>query len=958
MTRLENQFRLRGLIPLKKGLASFFFFFISVSSLYAANKTYCVNVNYSAVPSLVNDKKITLIVNVGACASVAVTADGAAVSATYDSTGQTATFTTTGSSIVVTAVNWTSGGTGAATKASLCNNFHWAYSLTFDDNRQSQYTNGKPVLDSHTDFNGNKWRAASAVVGSWANQATAGNAYWMSWATLQSLRSAGWDILNHSLDHPNPLTCNGTATDIGTEVSQDQTLFQSHITGYNVTHLVFPYENSSANTCAGFPPSFLLSSECGGGSYNTVDASQGTTYHQYQRGGLFGTNDSAWKTLADQAAASANHTWLIEYTHGVAAGSGAPEDAYSTNVATLSDLLSHLDTTYGNAGNKSLWFAPASEVRDYLFTRDNAVVTTCTVATPTPTATVAATNTPTSTPTATRTNSPTSTPSPTATKTATATATNTAINTATATPTKTATLTVTATPTNTLANTVTATPTLTPANTPTMTPTNTAIATATSTATKTATSSPTSTDTATPSKTPTNSVTPTPSATPTNTLVHTATPTDTPTRTATSTVTNTDSPTATRTATSSPSLTASLTPSATSTDTLVNTGTPTSTPTHTLTATPTNTAAATGTPTNTPINSATSTVTSSATRTTTSTPTPTPTNTPVNTTTPSSTPTKTATSSPTASASSTPINSPTNTFIFTATPSYTPSSTPTAVTVSATQGPNPPPNSSQLSGSSDVTVQQAVLSNPSTSTINMTSLTLTATGTGNPANITGVTLWANGTAITTTTFTGTMATFNFTGTLAGSSSVTYTFTVNFGSNAAGNYDLNLTAASGNNGQAAQFSGLPVAGAQVAVAQATATPTKTATPTFTFTASSTPISTWTAVFTATPSSTPVPPTFTATATPPGNTVVVYPNPVTGPTVNVLPPAYGGSRDVRVEIFTTSFRKAVDQTFRDLPSGTAVSVELKDRWGRPLADGIYYVVVTVDGRRSTAKLLILR
>src|SRR5579871_1153900 len=233
MMWLDKKIHLGGSNLAKRGLVPFLFFLFictGAPSLYAANKTYCVNVNYSAVPSLVNNKKITLIVNVGTCASVAVTADGAAVSATYNSTNQTATFTTTGSSIVVTAVNWTAGGTGAVSKATLCNDYHWAYSLTFDDNRQSQYVNGKPVVDSHLDASGNKWRAASAVVGSWANQATAGNAYWMSWATLQALRTAGWDILNHSLDHPNPLTCTGTATDIGTEISQDQTLFQSHIT--------------------------------------------------------------------------------------------------------------------------------------------------------------------------------------------------------------------------------------------------------------------------------------------------------------------------------------------------------------------------------------------------------------------------------------------------------------------------------------------------------------------------------------------------------------------------------------------------------------------------------------------------------------------------------------------------------------------------------------------------------
>ena len=87
-------------------------------------------------------------------------------------------------------------------------------------------------------------------------------------------------------------------------------------------------------------------------------------------------------------------------------------------------------------------------------------------------------------------------------------------------------------------------------------------------------------------------------------------------------------------------------------------------------------------------------------------------------------------------------------------------------------------------------------------------------------------------------------------------------------------------------------------------------------------------------------------------------MVYPNPATGNSVSVLPPAYSGSQGVQAEIFTLSFRKVLDETFAAVPAGTAVSIILDDRWGHPLANGLYYVVVTVGGRHSTAKLLILR
>jgi hypothetical protein len=252
--------------------------------------------------------------------------------------------------------------------------------------------------------------------------------------------------------------------------------------------------------------------------------------------------------------------------------------------------------------------------------------------------------------------------------------------------------------------------------------------------------------------------------------------------------------------------------------------------------------------------------------------------------------------------------------------------------------------------------------------VTLTSLTLTVSGTGNPADITSVTLLDNGTPVTTAAFSYTTATFSLSQTLT-SSSVTYTVQANFGTNAAGDYTFSLTGASGSNGQEVLFSGLPVAGATVSVGQATSTPTNSFTPTPTEsntpsgTATLIPTLTFTPTFTSTPShtstSTPNPPTSTATSTPAGNgKVVVYPNPVAGETVNVLPPAHSGMQDVRVEIFTLAFRRVLDESFASVPPGVAVTVELKDNWGQPLADGLYYVVVTLDGKRSITKLLILR
>lgn len=97
---------------------------------------------------------------------------------------------------------------------------------------------------------------------------------------------------------------------------------------------------------------------------------------------------------------------------------------------------------------------------------------------------------------------------------------------------------------------------------------------------------------------------------------------------------------------------------------------------------------------------------------------------------------------------------------------------------------------------------------------------------------------------------------------------------------------------------------------------------------------------------TPSSTPLP----------NSTPVLYPNPATGPAVSLkIPPTTAPA--VRVEIFTTAFRKVQDENI-PVNAGYWLSVNLMDEWGRPLANGLYYVVVNVNGQRLILKLLVER
>jgi hypothetical protein len=242
------------------------------------------------------------------------------------------------------------------------------------------------------------------------------------------------------------------------------------------------------------------------------------------------------------------------------------------------------------------------------------------------------------------------------------------------------------------------------------------------------------------------------------------------------------------------------------------------------------------------------------------------------------------------------------------------------------------------------------MNNPGTSLVTLSSITISETG-PLPTGITSVSLLRNGVVISTAGFNGTTATFNFNDTIpANNGAVTYEVTANFSPTAStGAYSFSVTAAAGSNGQAVFFSGIPVTGATVTLMSATmtftptATATRTLTPSPTVTDTLTPLPTATATKSSTPSAKP--------------TVVVFPNPSTGGTVQ-LNPGLTSASNVSIEIFTIAFRKVVVLDDPNVQPGANVTIPLVDKWGTPLASGLYYVVVQTNQGRTIVKLLILR
>jgi hypothetical protein len=103
---------------------------------------------------------------------------------------------------------------------------------------------------------------------------------------------------------------------------------------------------------------------------------------------------------------------------------------------------------------------------------------------------------------------------------------------------------------------------------------------------------------------------------------------------------------------------------------------------------------------------------------------------------------------------------------------------------------------------------------------------------------------------------------------------------------------------------------------------------------------------------------VTPAPSSSATPTvSSTPVIYPNPVVSDGSVTLQVDLSSAGNVHVQIFTLSFREVLDI---NLPASAGIDkldIPLKDKDGHPLANGLYYVVVTANGKRTVLKLLIL-
>jgi hypothetical protein len=72
-----------------------------------------------------------------------------------------------------------------------------------------------------------------------------------------------------------------------------------------------------------------------------------------------------------------------------------------------------------------------------------------------------------------------------------------------------------------------------------------------------------------------------------------------------------------------------------------------------------------------------------------------------------------------------------------------------------------------------------------------------------------------------------------------------------------------------------------------------------------------------------------------------------------------PSLGVPTDVKVQVFSESFRKVRDLTYQRVNPGSDITLDLVDKAGTSLSNGFYYLAVTPSGQgRSILKLIVTR
>lgn len=277
-------------------------------------------------------------------------------------------------------------------KAKLRYNKSFAYSLTLDDGYRCAYKNAFMLLNGgyvagnnttypglyYTDGCGNdipfKGGLAIYSLGATGNDLHVNSLSYINWPEVQVMIAAGWNILNHTLQHAA-----GTGTNYVYQIVEN-TRYIKQKTGYVTRHFVVPSGDQNyvapafangmktvvANNAAyqGFPNGLVVNNQL---SYNNFTLFKRFMYDSYYDT----TNIFQPIQTAANLSVNGNYLWYNDFTHRVDFGNYVG----SINFPLFAWYMKWVEKNYGKSGADNVWMAPIQEVYEYLYVRDHTPMT-------------------------------------------------------------------------------------------------------------------------------------------------------------------------------------------------------------------------------------------------------------------------------------------------------------------------------------------------------------------------------------------------------------------------------------------------------------------------------------------------------------------------------------------------------------------------------------------------------
>lgn len=272
--------------------------------------------------------------------------------------------------------------------APLKYNKDFVYSFTLDDGKYDGYAyaykllNGGEITETNETFEGLFYTDGCGnnipFKGSLAWNSVNSSFYdlhintpdYITWTQLQEMIDSGWGILNHSYSH----AAYGD-TDYNYQITENQNAVLEK-TAYTMTQFVVPSGDLNyVNPAFELGMQVVYSNQFDYMGYGTgidIDSPFNTfqpkIYRRYMYDDLYNPSNIMDKlNEIANTSQNGNHIWWNDFTHRV-----IPTPTGGSLVwETFRYYMEHIASVYGADGTDQIWFAPQTEILDYLKIREN-----------------------------------------------------------------------------------------------------------------------------------------------------------------------------------------------------------------------------------------------------------------------------------------------------------------------------------------------------------------------------------------------------------------------------------------------------------------------------------------------------------------------------------------------------------------------------------------------------------